>query len=189
MTALTASDWLGLWLHFSVLSLLSVGGGISVVPDMHRYLVAEQGWLTQQQFTSSVALAQIAPGPNVLFVALMGWNVGTNAGSVYLGALGAMLCLLGLVLPSSLLTLLTTRWAQRNRTHPGVRALKAGLTPLVVALLASTAWLLLAPSLTGRTALAAGLFVLLAIGVLWRTSLHLLWVMGAGALVGAMGWV
>jgi len=59
----------------------------------------------------------------------------------------------------------------------------------VVALLASTAWLLLAPSLTGRTALAAGLFVLLAIGVLWRTSLHLLWVMGAGALVGAMGWV
>lgn len=49
--------------------------------------------------------------------------------------------------------------------------------------------LLLAPSLTGRTALAAGLFVLLAIGVLWRTSLHLLWVMGAGALVGAMGWV
>lgn len=189
MTTLSTSDWLGLWLHFSVLSLLSVGGGISVVPDMHRYLVAEQGWLTHQQFTSSVALAQVAPGPNVLFVALMGWNVGANAGSVYLGALGATLCLLGLVLPSSLLTLLTTRWAQRNRTHPGVRAFKAGLTPLVVALLASTAWLLLAPSLAGDGALAAGLLVLVATGVLWRTSIHLLWVLAAGAVIGAMGWV
>ena len=189
MTALSASDWLGLWLHFSVLSLLSVGGGISVVPDMHRYLVADQGWLTQQQFTSSVALAQVAPGPNVLFVVLMGWNVGTNAGSVYWGALGAMLCLLGLVLPSSVLTLLATRWAQRNRTRPAVRAFKAGLTPLVVALLASTAWLLLAPSLAGDAALAAGLFLLLATGVLWRTSIHLLWVLAAGAFAGAMGWV
>ena len=93
------------------------------------------------------------------------------------------------MLPSSLLTLLTTRWAQRNRTHPGGRGLKAGLTPLVVALLASTAWLLLSPSLTGDAALAAGLFVLLATGVLWRTSVHLLWVLAAGAVVGAIGWV
>jgi chromate transport protein ChrA len=77
----------------------SVGGGISVVPDIHWYLVIEHGWITQQQFTSSVALAQVAPGPNVLFVALMGRNVGANAGSVYLGALGAVLCLFGLVLP------------------------------------------------------------------------------------------
>lgn len=186
---LTATDWLGLLLHFGVLSLLSVGGGISVVPDMHRYLVVEQGWLTHPQFTSSVALAQIAPGPNVLFVALMGWNVGVNAGSVLLGALGAALCLMGLVMPSSLLTLLATRWAHRNQTRPGVRAFKAGLTPLVVALLASTAWLLLAPSLTAGNALAAALLVLGATLVLWRTSLHLLWVLAAGAVVGGMGWV
>lgn len=160
-----------------------------MVPDIHWYLVIEHGWITQQQFTSSVALAQVAPGPNVLFVALMGWNVGANAGSVYLGALGAVLCLFGLVLPSSLLTLVATRWAQRNREHPFVCALKTGLTPLVVALLASTAWLLLAPSLTGDAALAAGLLVLLATGVLWRTSIHLLWVLAAGGVVGAVGWV
>lgn len=186
---LTPTDWLGLWLHFGVLSLLSVGGGISVVPDMQRYLVVEQGWLTQPQFTSSVALAQIAPGPNVLFVALMGWNVGANAGSVVLGALGAALCLSGMVMPSSLLTLLATRWAQRNQTRPSVRAFKVGLTPLVVALLASTAWLLLAPSLTASRSLAAVSLVLGATLVLWRTSVHLLWVLAAGAVVGGLGWV
>ncbi len=189
MTSLSPADWLGLLLHFSVLSLLSVGGGISVLPDMHRYLVAEHAWLTQQQFSSSVTLAQIAPGPNVLFVALMGWGVGVNAGSAYLGALGAALTLLGIILPSSLLTLLATRWAQRNRTHPGVRAFKAGLTPLVVALLASTAWLLLAPVLAAGSALAAGLLVAVAALVLLRTSIHLLWVLAAGAVIGAMGWV
>lgn len=189
MNSLGASDWLGLWLHFSVLSLLSVGGGISVVPDMHRYLVVEQAWLTQQQFTSSVALAQIAPGPNVLFVALMGWNVGVNAGSVALGVMGAVLCLLGLVLPSSVLTLLATRWAQRNRMHPGVRAFKSGLTPLVVALLASTAWLLFAPSLASGGTLTSGLLVLIATGLLWLTRIHLLWVLVAGATIGGLGWV
>lgn len=189
MVTLSINDWLGLLLHFGVLSLLAVGGGISVVPDMHRYLVVQQGWLTQQQFTSSVALAQIAPGPNVLFVALMGWNVGVNAGNVYLGLLGAAMCLLGLVIPSSLLTLVATRWAHRNRTRPGVRAFKAGLTPLVVALLASTAWLLLTPSLTAQTAHFSIALVVIATFILWRTSIHLLWVLAAGAVIGGQGWL
>ena len=68
-----------------MLSLLSISGAITTVPDMHRYLVAQHGWLSDAQFSSSVAIAQAAPGPNVLFVALMGWNVGLNAG----GGIGA----------------------------------------------------------------------------------------------------
>lgn len=189
MMNLDMADWLGLFLHFCVLSLLSVGGGISVVPDMHRYLVVQQGWLTHEQFTSSVALAQIAPGPNVLFVTLMGWNMGVNAGNIYLGVLGAVLCLLGLLIPSSLVTLVATRWAHRNSTRPGVRAFKAGLTPMVVALLASTSWLLLAPSLTASTVMYSVGLVGIATLILWRTSIHLLWVLAAGAVIGALGWL
>jgi chromate transporter len=75
-TSLAPADWIGLFTHFTALSLLAVGGVITTVPDMQRYLVADQHWLTDSQFTSSIALAQAAPGPNVLFVALMGWNVG-----------------------------------------------------------------------------------------------------------------
>ncbi|HWI11861.1 MAG TPA: chromate transporter, partial [Burkholderiaceae bacterium] len=70
-----AADLLGLFLHFLVLSLLAVGGAITTVPDMHRYIVAEHHWLTDAQFTASIAIAQAAPGPNVLFVAVLGWNV------------------------------------------------------------------------------------------------------------------
>ena len=65
---LSAADWLALFVHFMSLSLLAIGGAITTAPDMHRYLVDEQPWITDGQFGSSVALAQAAPGPNVLFV-------------------------------------------------------------------------------------------------------------------------
>lgn len=186
---LTPADWLDLLLHFMGLSLLAVGGGISVVPGMHRYLVVQQAWLTDSQFASSVALAQIAPGPNVLFVALMGWNVGINAGGMHWALLGALLCLLGIVLPSSTLTLFATRWAHRNQKHRGVRAFKQSMTPLVVALLVSTAWLLVTPSLTPQTPWTFWLLGSVALLALWKTQVHLLWVLATGAVLGALGWV
>ena len=131
---LSVSDWLAFFNHFLSLSLLAVGGAIITAPDMHRFLVDEHQWLSEQQFSSSIALAQSAPGPNVLFVALIGWNVGLNAGSglgggwfsVGLSALGVVMSLLGIMLPSSILTYNTTRWAQRHRDKLGVRAFTCG---------------------------------------------------------------
>ena len=83
--AFTPADWLALLMHFMSMSLLAIGGAITTAPGMHGYLVGEKTWLSDSQFTSSIALAQVAPGPNVLFVALLGWNVGMNAG----GGMGA----------------------------------------------------------------------------------------------------
>ena len=80
-------DWLSLFGHYLMLSLMSLGGAISTSSEMHRFLVEQHHWLTQAQFNESIALAQAAPGPNVLFVALMGWHVGMNAGSMPLKAL------------------------------------------------------------------------------------------------------
>lgn len=107
--ALTWSDWLGLFVHYLLLSLLSVGGAITTVPEMHRYLVEQQHWLTESQFTASIAIAQAAPGPNVLFVALMGWSVGINAGGLPTGFLGVFVTMLGILLPSTTLTYLAAR--------------------------------------------------------------------------------
>ena len=86
---LTPADWLSMFNHYASLSLLAVGGAITTAPDMHRYLVDESHWLSDSQFTSSIALAQAAPGPNILFVALMGLNVGLNAASGQSGWMGA----------------------------------------------------------------------------------------------------
>jgi chromate transporter len=186
---LGAADWLTLFLHFASLSLLAVGGAITTAPDMHRFLVDQQHWLTDPQFNASIAIAQAAPGPNVLFVALMGWNVGLNAGGYPMAALGLMATMLGILLPSTTLTYLSAQWGHRNRHLRGVRAFKQGMAPIVVALLIATGWVLAAThdvpardwklwALTAVTAL-----------VVWRTRLHLLWLLGAGALLGALGWV
>ena len=86
-SALSSADLLGLFGHFLLLSLLAVGGAITTAPDMHRYVVAEHGWISGAQFTSSIALAQAAPGPNVLFVAVIGWNVAGPLGAL-VGGLG-----------------------------------------------------------------------------------------------------
>ena len=72
-------EWLPLFQHFASVSLLAIGGAITTTSEMHRYLVDQRAWLTDAQFTSSIGLAQAAPGPNVLFVALLGWQVGLNA--------------------------------------------------------------------------------------------------------------
>ena len=67
---LQPADWLQLFVYYLSLSLLAVGGAISTAPDMHRHLVGQQGWLTDPQFSASIAIAQAAPGPNVLFIAV-----------------------------------------------------------------------------------------------------------------------
>lgn len=185
---LGAADWFQLGLHFAGLSLLAVGGGFSVAPGMHRYLVDQQAWITSAQFSAAIALAQAAPGPNVLFVSLLGWQVGWNAGGGVPGAVGgALVCLLGMLLPSSVLTLVATRWAHRHRHHRGIRAFKQGMTPLVVALLLATAYLMLRPLLPEQATWRAIVLCGLAFLALWRTRVHLLWVLLAGATAGAFG--
>ena len=194
---LSFSDWLAFFQHFLSLSLLAVGGAIITAPEMHRFLVDENQWLTEQQFSSSIALAQAAPGPNVLFVALMGWNLGLNAGaglgggwySVGVSALGLFLSLLGIMLPSSILTYTTTRWAHRHRDNRAVKAFKLGMAPLVIGLLISTGWVLIASHNQIERDGPLWLVTLASVLLIWRTRIHLLWVIGAGAAIGAMGWV
>lgn len=194
---MSLADWLQLLLFHLSLSLLAVGGAITLAPDLHRWLVSEQGWLNEAQFTQSMALAQAAPGPNVLFVALMGWNVGFQAAApaaapwlaTLLGAAGALVCLLGIMAPSSILTLIATRWCQKHRERLGVQAFRQGLAPIVVGLLLATSWLL---GRSGGQVAQDGRLWLLTLActlLVWRTRLHMLWLLAAGALLGIMGWV
>lgn len=187
--SLAASDWLSLFLHFISLSLLAVGGAITVAPDMHRYLVDGKHWLTDPQFTASVAIAQAAPGPNVLFVALMGWHVGLNAGGYPLALLGVAMTMLGILLPSTTLTYFATRWGHRNRELRAVRAFKQGMAPIVIALLVATGWILATGSRYTLSDWPIWLLALVTAVIVWRTRIHLLWLLGAGAVLGAFGWI
>lgn len=189
MIEMGAGDWLALFVHHLMLSLMAVGGAITTAPEMHRYMVEQQAWLTDPQFSASIALAQAAPGPNVLFIALVGWNVGLNAGGTGLALLGMTLAMTGILIPSTTLTYMAARWGHDNRDLRAVRAFKQGMAPVVVALLVATGWILATANgydwrnwPTWALAFASALIV-------WRTKIHLLWLIGVGGAMGWMGWV
>ena len=198
--SLTVADWWALFTHFATLSLLAVGGAITTAPDMHRYLVSEQHWLTEVQFTSSIALAQAAPGPNVMFVALMGWNVGLNAGGglgagwmglegLAMALFGVFVTMFGIMLPSTTLTFMAARWGHQNRELRIVRAFKQGMAPIVIALLVATGWLLIAGHNQPTKDWPLWLLAVSCMLLVWKTKIHLLWLLGVGALLGALGLV
>lgn len=171
------ADWLSLFGHFLLLSMLSIGGAITVVPDMHRVLVEQMGLLTDAQFSASIAIAQASPGPNVLFVAVMGYQA--------VGLAGAAVTLIGIMLPSTTLALAAARWSHARRDWRGVQAFKAGMAPIVIALMFATGWILAVQAPGWRHLL---LTVAAALAV-WRTRVHLLVLIAIGAVLGALGWV
>ena len=197
MTGFGYGNLLDLLGCFVTLSLLSVGGAITTVPEMHRYLVAQNPWLTDRQFSASIALAQAAPGPNVMFVAVLGWNVGMASGGGpangplpwALASAAMAVSMVGIIIPSTTLTFFAARWGQRNRERAEVRAFKQSMAPVVIALLVATGWLLTASH--GNVQQAPLLWVLTVVSALlvWKTRVHLLWLIGAGALAGILGLV
>lgn len=173
---LQAADLASLFLHFLMLSMLAIGGAITTVPDMHRYVVGQRHWLADADFTASVALAQAAPGPNLLFVAVIGFNVAGLAG---------MACTLGgSLIPSTVVAVAAARWGQERRESRGVRAFSAALAPLTIGLLLSTGWVLAMPAAAHWGALG---LVTLTVALMLRTKISPLWLIAAGAVAGIAG--
>jgi chromate transporter len=175
---LDLSQLLSLFTHFLSLSLLAVGGAITTAPDMHRYVVNEQHWLTNEQFTASVALAQAAPGPNVLFVAVIGYNVA--------GLSGAFATITGILLPSTTLALWATRFGRARRDTAGVRAFNAGLAPVTLGLLLATGWILAEPV---RESVVAIALIAVTVLVMLKTRCSPVWLVALGAALGLLGLV
>lgn len=169
--------WWTLFHEFLAWSLMSIGGAITLVSDMHRRLVDETGLLSDENFTAAIALAQAAPGPNVLFVGLIGWY------SAGLG--GALSSLFGVMIPASTLALTASRWVASRRAWLSVQAFQSGMTPVTIGLLLATGWLL-APSAQHPSALLLSAVVAVLV---WRTKVPLIALVGLGAVMGALGWV
>jgi chromate transporter len=186
---MSLADWLSLFTHFLLISLMAVGGAVTTAPEMNRYLVDQQHWLSNAQFSSSIAIAQAAPGPNILFVAVLGWNIGINTGGVAAALLGVFLTMTGLLLPSTILTYLAASWGHKNRGLRAVRAFKQGMAPIVISLLCATGWIL--ASTQNDSAKDWPLWLLTAIVsvIIWRTKIHVLWMLAAGGILGWFGLV
>jgi chromate transporter len=182
IAALGPAELLQLFANFMFLSMLSVGGAITTTAEMHRYLAVQHQWITDTQFSSSIAIAQAAPGPNILFVAVLGWNVA--------GPLGALATMAGMLLPSTTLAFVATRWGRARRETRGVRAFTQGMAPLILGLLIATGWVLSTPYVQDPASRIMVLLLLaVTVGVMLKTRISPMWLVLAGGVLGALGWV
>lgn len=169
-------DLLSLAALFGHLSLLAFGGGNTVLPEMQREAVDVHGWMSAADFAALFALAQAAPGPNMLVSTLIGLRVA--------GLPGAVVATLGIITPSSVLTLCICHAWERFKNAPWRRRVQAGITPVTVGLFMAAA-VIIADGADRTWALA--LVTAVVAGLTLFSRIHPLWLLAAGAVAGVVG--
>jgi chromate transporter len=165
---------LELALYFMLLSLISVGGMPSVLPEMQRYVVDVKGWMTPADFIQIFAVGQAAPGPNILIASLVGWKVA--------GLAGALVALAAMCGPAAVLAWWVAEAWERFKDEPWRIAAQRAISPIVVALILSGGFILATPGTPDwrlwliAAATAAGMLL---------SKLNPLWLLAAGGALGA----
>jgi chromate transporter len=160
-------------LTFIWLSLLQFGGTNAVVPEMHRQAVDVLHWMNGQTFADLFALAQLAPGPNVMIVSLIGWHVA--------GLGGLLVATLAMTVPPSLLAFGMSRVMRRAGTSKWLVIIKEGLVPLAIGMILASGWIMAGSSNQGPISIA---ITLAAIAFVVFTDHNLLWALGAAIGLG-----
>jgi chromate transporter len=167
-----------MFLHFLALWFVAVGGPSTILPGIHRYLVEVQHLLTSAQFAELYTLAQVAPGPNVMYVTLIGWHLA--------GWKGAAATTIPLLIPATTVTLFVGHMNERYPNARIFRAVRRGLTPITIGLMFASATILMrAVNHDWR----GYLITLLTAAIVLRKPLNPLFLLAAGALAGISGLV
>ena len=167
---------MALFWHFLLLGCLAVGGVSTVMPDMYRYVVDEQGFVTARQFADMYALSQAAPGPGALWVALLGMQAA--------GWTGAIATTLGVLIPATTFSLVASVFHAQHPDAPLALAIRRGLAPVALGFMLASGWLLLRS--VGHGVPGYGLALVTFI-VATATRMNPLWLIAAGALAGIAG--
>ncbi|WP_428537047.1 chromate transporter [Rhodopila sp.] len=163
---------------YAQFSLLAFGGANAVLPEMQRQVVDVHHWMTARDFAALFALAQAAPGPNMMVVSLIGWRVA--------GLSGALVTTVSVLTPSSLLTLIVSGVWYRFKDAPWRKALQAGLQPVSIGLIMASAALLIEATAVDA---AAAVVTVLTAALFLCTKLHPMLILGGAAIAGAIGLV
>jgi chromate transporter len=174
----TGSPLLDLAMVYGQLSLLAFGGANAVLPEMQRQVVDVHQWMSAQEFAGLYALAQAAPGPNMMVVSLVGWRVA--------GFWGALVTTGAVALPSSVLTFLVSGLWYRFKDAPWRKALQDGLQPVTVGLVMASAGLLIRSAAVDWS---AALVVVVAAPLFIFGRLNPLLILAGAAVAGAVGLV
>ena len=117
---------------FSFIGLFSFGGGYAMVSLVQKEVVVHHAWMSAQEFTNMIAIAEATPGPIAV-------NTATYAGFKVAGIGGAALANLGLLLPAFIIILALAIILKKNQDNPILEKILFGTRPIVVALIIGAA--------------------------------------------------
>jgi chromate transporter len=110
---------------FLRITLLAFGNALSWV---HRGVVLDRRWLTEEQFAETLALCQFLPGPNITnFAVIVGWR--------FRGAAGALAALTALIVPPTIILTVLAAFYDRVADVPLVRGVFNGMSAAAAGLL------------------------------------------------------
>ncbi|MFC0243554.1 chromate transporter [Rhodopseudomonas telluris] len=161
---------------FGLMSLFAIGGANAAVPEIHRVVVDVHHWLTDLQFADAYAIAQLSPGPNVLIVTLIGYQVA--------GVVGAMVATLSMCGPTAALAYFVSRVLGRSSHSPWPAIIQAALVPLSIGLMCASGFVL---AMTSDRSIAAAVVTLVVAVVAGVTRMNPLWLLIAGGVLGFAG--
>ena len=156
---------------FVPFSLVSIGGGTSIIAGIQHQAVDVHHWVTAREFVDFFAISRAAPGPGMMLATLIGWHV--------LGWTGAVITTLGLFLPSSLLCYGVVRIWNRHRGKRWHTALEEGLSPVGTGLILAGIVSIL--QIGGGGLLSWAIAISSACVLTWRPKLHPLLILAVGA--------
>lgn len=169
---------------FGMLSLLSIGGGNVVLPEMHLRAVNDNHWLTSGQFADVFSISQSAPGPSILIVTLVGYGAGLHVGGVPGAILGGLIATAAMIVPAASLVYVVTRFWQKAQQSNWRIAVEKGLAPLTVGLILATSLVMSrAADHDWRAYLVTAVCTLIFV----RTSINPLFVVAAAGAIGYFG--
>lgn len=160
---------------FTQLSLLAFGGGNAILPEMQHQVVDVHHWLTAAQFSAMFAIAQAAPGPNMMIVPLVGWHVA--------GPAGLLVTSLAKFGPSSVITIIALKFWNNFKDNLLRERFEKALKPITVGLVLVSAFIIAEASAQNWILIA--IVIVGTILSLFKKN-HPLWVMAFGALSGAI---
>ncbi len=169
---------LSLFLKLSAFAMVAFGGINALLPVLYDLSVNQEHWISPQTFADYFAIAQAAPGPNLMTVTLIGWNVG--------GVLGAALATFAIAWPSSIVVYFLQGYISKIQNKQRQRIIQFTASALAVGLVLAAAWKI---SLQMNQSLAAVILTIVTISITFFTRWHPLYLIAAGAACGLLGFI
>ena len=171
---------------FGMLSMLSIGGGNVVLPEMHMHVVNGRHWLSNNQFADLFSISQTAPGPSILIVAMIGYGAGLHAAGIVGALIGGVVSTVAMVLPAASFTYVVTLFWQKAERSKLRRAVEKGFAPLTVGLIMATS---LVMSRAADHDWRAYTITAVCTAIFMRTKTNPLIVVAAAGVLGYFGFI